>query len=265
MQPFAIAESPLDLVADVGVAWLHPKPPRVSHAHARHLAGSRGAVWVIAVLKPEFSCRPVWRFEVFAVMRGLVSPQVARICNNVTFSSERAMTSRFRLPKGFVRLKPEMGIVLRRLREAEGMTQAELARTVGLSRESLSRIERGLAVPRPLALDALLAELLSDWGAIAERGKTSRAAIYFDGSRQGDLREELGRNLRAGRRRARLSLRGLSALCGMSAAQLSRIERGEGVRSAAYEFDPSDTSVRARDQRQRFAHPVLARLAEAGK
>jgi transcriptional regulator with XRE-family HTH domain len=177
------------------------------------------------------------------------------------FSSGMFMTSRFRLPLGFAELRDDLGPVLRRLRIDEGLTQADLAQAVGISRESVSRIERSRAVPRPEVLEAMLAHLWSDWGAVAIPGAAGRPPMFFDGTSQGDQRHELGCGLRAGRKRLKLSLRQVSELCGISAAQLSRIERGEGVRSSAYECFPEDEHMDRRERRVRFAHPVLAGLA----
>lgn len=44
---------------------------------------------------------------------------------------------------------------LRRLRTADGLTLAQVAEVVGVTRQAVSAWERGIDVPRPSALDVL--------------------------------------------------------------------------------------------------------------
>jgi hypothetical protein len=65
-----------------------------------------------------------------------------------------------------------------------------------------------------------------DWEAVALRGTTGRWRRFVS-SHRGEDAFLVGDRIRRGRRLLGLSLRGLASGCGLSAAQLSRIERGE--------------------------------------
>ena len=167
--------------------------------------------------------------------------------------------SRIRLPVGFVALKDDLGDILRRQRTEGGHgSTATVAAAIGISRESLSRIENGRSQARPQTLDALLSLYDLDWEAIASRGETKRTPRYFDDSWEGELRAEQGAALRRGRLSEKLSLAEVGRRCGISASQLSRIERGEAPRSTAFGQRTDGTSPVG------FAHPELRRLASIG-
>lgn len=167
--------------------------------------------------------------------------------------------SRIRLPVGFSALREDLGDILRRHRTEGGHgSTATVAAAIGISRESLSRIENGRSQGRPQTLDALLGLYDLDWAAIATSGETQRIPRYFDDSWEGEARAERGIALRRGRLSERLSLAEVGRRCGISASQLSRIERGEAPRSTAH-GQQTDGAMPAR-----FAHPELRRLASIG-
>lgn len=167
--------------------------------------------------------------------------------------------SRIRLPVGFSMLRDDLGDILRRQRTEGGHgSTATVAAAIGISRESLSRIENGRSQGRPQTLDALLSLYDLDWKAIATSGEPQRAPRYFDDSWEGDARAQRGAALRRGRLSERLSLAEVGRRCGISASQLSRIERGEAPRSTVYEQRTDGASPAG------FAHPELSRLASIG-
>ena len=172
----------------------------------------------------------------------------------------------FRLPEGFCGLKARFARDIRKLRRGEKMTQAQLAAAVGISRESVSRIENG-AQPRPDTLDEILRVLNVNLKVVAKKGRLppSRRPRYFDETQRGEYRHFTGLEIRAGRRAEGLSLRDLGLRCGLSASQLSRIERGEGERSAVYADVPADLDLPKADRRTRLVQPELIRLAKLGR
>ncbi|QQV77872.1 transcriptional regulator [Sphingomonas aliaeris] len=139
-------------------------------------------------------------------------------------------------------------------------TQQELADAVSIARPSLSAIEMGAAWPRPGTLDRLMEELDLTWDMIAVRGEAERRSRPVDAHPRADLRLALGGDLREGRKLEGLSLRDLSQRCGLSASQLSRIERGEAPRSRAFIDEPDDLNLDREFRRLRFRHPELHRL-----
>lgn len=169
----------------------------------------------------------------------------------------------FLLPRGFSVLKNDYGTCLKQRRQTGFGKQQTVADAVGISRSSLSLIESGRAVPRTETMDRLLDVLDADWSLVAVPGVAKRAR-FFDGTLAGERRLEMGRALRAGRRRERITLRRLADLCGVSAAQLSRIERGEGARSGVYELHDGGADPQGASGLLRFAHPELARLEALG-
>lgn len=175
--------------------------------------------------------------------------------------------SRFRLPLGLTRLRLDFGARLRRYRRGEGLTQVDLASMTNLSRETISRIEKGRVQPRPDTIDEIMRVLSLDMGKLAVKGRATvggRPARYFDGSSRGEYRHHIGRMIRAGRELEKRSLRKVSEQAGLSAAQISRIERGEGDRSAAYMDDPADARLPKAKRRVILMNPELRRLADLG-
>lgn len=81
-------------------------------------------------------------------------------------------SSRMLLPRGVVRLRADLGDFLKRHRQGklEGEafgTQARVAAKAGITRQTLSDIERGAAWPGPATLDALLDILNLGWEHVA--------------------------------------------------------------------------------------------------
>ncbi|QYE35598.1 helix-turn-helix domain-containing protein [Polymorphobacter sp. PAMC 29334] len=169
--------------------------------------------------------------------------------------------SRQRLPSGYAQLRPDLGAFLRRERKEHELKQQSVADDIGLSRENLSRIECGHSWPGYDTLLGLMMIFSLDWPQIAVEGNTDRVPRPFQDSRRALSRLRLGSCLREGRQSEGLSLKGLAERCGMSAAQLSRIERGEASRSRAFEDDPADAGWPKDDRCERFVHLELRRLA----
>ncbi|WP_242154047.1 helix-turn-helix domain-containing protein [Sphingomonas sp. BAUL-RG-20F-R05-02] len=177
--------------------------------------------------------------------------------------SQKEISNRSKLPLGFVGFRNDLGGILgSRRRDHFGGSQQALADAAGISRVALCRIEKGTALPRPDTIDALMRILDLDWSQVAVAGTTDRVARPFDGSWCGDLRLELGRAVRSARRRQALTLRALGNRCGISASQLSRLERGEGHHSRAYEEHPDDAMKEKAYRRVRFKDPTLRRMSE---
>lgn len=172
--------------------------------------------------------------------------------------------TRYRLPDGFSRYRDDFGDTISVARKEKFGGQKALAHAMGVSRETISRIENG-AVPRPDTLDRLLGCLGLEMAAVAETGSSEGAQKRFDGSWGGEARLDLGRDLRRGRLAKGLSLRGLSAKCGLSAAQLSRIEHGEATRSRKLAYHPDDADDEREDRRMVFIDPELLGLARLGR
>ncbi|MEO5937454.1 MAG: helix-turn-helix transcriptional regulator [Sphingomonas sp.] len=173
--------------------------------------------------------------------------------------------SYYRLPEGLVGLRLDFGARLRRYRRKQSLTQAELAERAGLGRETISRIESGKVQPKPGTLDEILRVLGLDMGKVAVRGRngrTKRVARYFDGSERGDLRHEIGRAIRIARIAEDMSLRTLAERSGLSASQLSRIERGEGERSSVYKNHKDEAHLAREDRGFLLVNPELLRLAK---
>tara|TARA_B100001057_G_scaffold214636_2_gene214974 strand:+ start:351 stop:923 length:573 start_codon:yes stop_codon:yes gene_type:complete len=174
-------------------------------------------------------------------------------------------TYRYRLPEGFVALKSTVGELLRDAREASfdygEMPRREFAQLVGISRETLSRIENGARWPSYSTLVEIMGVLSIEWSQIAIKGTSSKTPIR----ETPEVCCQLGEALRAGRKSAKLNLRQLAEHTGTSAAQLSRIENGLFVRGGHIEIVPGEGNTTFDDCTiVRFTHPVLEYLAELG-
>jgi transcriptional regulator with XRE-family HTH domain len=103
----------------------------------------------------------------------------------------RRQLSRLLLPEGSGRLRSDLGAFLKRRRQGRldsepFGTQAQIARRVGITRQTLSEIERGAAWPGPATLDVLLDILDLGWEHVAHSiasGGVNRDLIC-DASRQ---------------------------------------------------------------------------------
>lgn len=192
---------------------------------------------------------------------------LGHICNNLTFffRTRIVSTSRSLLPQGFTAFRADLGERIRRARKDDFGKQQALADAVGISRESLSRIECGRAWPLPDTLDAIMRLMGWDWGDVAHRGATSGSQRrLFDGTWRDDHLLDLCRAMRAGRKARGLSVAQAAELAGISTAQLSRIERGQCRRSRVLEEMPEDRDDPVDKRRMRFRDAFLRELAAAG-
>ena len=174
---------------------------------------------------------------------------------------------RMLLPEGFCALRNDLGDIIREKRLAyesnTGLSQQELADIAGIRRESLSRIESGRRWPSYDALFQIMGVLSLEWHHIAHKGANERPARLYAPER----RQDLGSALRAGRLEERLTLQELARRTGLSASQLSRLERSQSVRSGLLEMiDPGEPAKAGEeaDPVFQFIHPELARLVKSG-
>ncbi|WP_416350902.1 helix-turn-helix domain-containing protein, partial [Sphingomonas sp. 10B4] len=98
-----------------------------------------------------------------------VGPLEMSTCRHVDMSRSRAPLARMLLPRGAGRLRDDLGKFLKdrrqgRLGHDQYGTQAQIAARVGVSRQTLSDIDRGAAWPGATTLDLLLDALELGWG-----------------------------------------------------------------------------------------------------
>lgn len=117
------------------------------------------------------------------------------------------------LPDGY-------GAILRTARETAGSTRREVAEAVGIRPRTLARIERGQQKPLWATLNRLCDQLGVSTAVVAKRWLNDS----FDVPSSPHTAPGIG--LRALRRARGMTLVELSALSGVSAATLSRFERG---------------------------------------
>lgn len=174
--------------------------------------------------------------------------------------SEERKPSRFRIPVGFESFKPDLGVIIAEARKAARMQQKTLAYRVGIARQTLSAIETQKAWPSPDTISeiTLLLNLADD--KIYVNGPNKKNVRFVDNSPQSDQRLCLGSQLRQARKQNRQTIRQLSKACGISTAQLSRIERGETSGGRAYEDHPDDIGLPQNCRRLRFRIPELQAL-----
>jgi transcriptional regulator with XRE-family HTH domain len=170
------------------------------------------------------------------------------------------------LPRDFGELRDDLGLILRKCRlknDYSGCrTQAAVASRVGISRESLSRIERGQRQPSFDTLSKLMGLFKLDGPEITKKVQGSRPFLHYAVER----RQDLGWALRAGRLEEGFTLQALAEQTGMSVSQLSRIERSQSTRSRVIEIQASDRDRPIDDKTVfKFTNRVLARLAEKGE
>ncbi len=200
--------------------------------------------------------------------------------------------SRMLLPRGAVRLRADLGEFLKRHRQGklEGVvfgTQAQVAARAGITRGTLSDIERGVAWPGPATLDALLDILELGWEHVAHAVETDADPRNFvndmpGGGRlasmpaheaprghrtflegvKGNQIIALGERIRFARQQKGMTIVEAAQGAGISAALLSRLERGQLRRSSVFAFvlaaDTGNPPVLV------IRNPVLARLCDGG-
>jgi transcriptional regulator with XRE-family HTH domain len=173
---------------------------------------------------------------------------------------------RSRLPEGFIGYRSDLGQVIRQKRDGEVIKQQTLADTVGIRRETLSQIECGRTWPQPDTIDGLMRALGLDWPDVAEPGPLRRSVRRpVDGSWRDEQLRDVGALIRKGRKAKDLTLREAAELVGLSAAQLSRLERGECVRSQVWELVPGQGGVEWEDADLQLANGALSALIIAPK
>lgn len=162
-------------------------------------------------------------------------------------------------PLRYAAFRSDLGSVLRAQRKADQIKQQTLADAIGIQRSSLSAIENGRAWPLPDTLEGLMRELDLDWSMVLKKGATKPPDQEVGGTDDADRRLDLGRALRSGRLQEGSSLRQVAERCGLSAAQLSRLERGQATRSRVYAKHPKDGWFEG------FKDPELDRLHLLGE
>ncbi len=154
-----------------------------------------------------------------------------------------------RLPIGYSVLRSDLGRVVRAERKKRRIKQDVLAGDVGIRRATLSYIENDKQLPGPRVLDALIRELELDWDDFADKGEALRPPLVFEEGTRGRALDRLGSDICRRRKAERLSLRNLGKRLRISAAQLSRIERGQ-VRHSRIFCDHPDDLVHPREDRR---------------
>jgi len=171
-----------------------------------------------------------------------------------------AHSSVHRLPPGFSDLRPDAGNILKSARRRQYLKQDVVAHDAGIAHASLSRIESCRVRPKLENVQALLDVLGLQWDDVALRDDGFRDAADAPSSIRKDRMFEAGRSILEARRARGKSLRGLAKECGLSAAQLSRIERGISGGSRVFRDHPGYSDL-PRDERPLvIADPILAAL-----
>lgn len=176
--------------------------------------------------------------------------------------------ARTRLFPGLVALHGDLGDRLRQARKGPkgqhfGHKQEMLAHAVGISRSTLSRIEKGHVVPRMDTLERLMAALDITNDVVGEPGLTGAGQLMSPRSIKDAKDADLGARLREQRRLLRLSIAEVAvAAGGLSAAQLSRVERGQSRRSRLIVWCTRDPDLRGDDRPRVFVNPVLDELVD---
>lgn len=183
-----------------------------------------------------------------------------QFCTVTSMATRR--TSRRRLFPGVVALYGDLGERLRKARKgpkgsAVGHKQEALAQAAGISRSTLSRIEKGQVIPRMDTLDRIMAALDITIAVVGEPGPLGDGQLLSPNSARTTKDADLGARLREERRLLRLSIAQVAAAAGISAAQLSRIERGQARRSRLIAWCGRDPVLRGDERRRAFINPVL--------
>nr|WP_277926020.1 helix-turn-helix transcriptional regulator [Sphingomonas sp. JXJ CY 53] len=117
-------------------------------------------------------------------------------------------------------LPPGLGFALREAREARGLSRREVAASTGIRPRTLARIERCAQCPSWPTLERLCDHLEVNVAAVAPRWLKDSFDVPTSPT------EAPGVGLRALRRERGLTLAAVAAGSGVSAATLSRFERG---------------------------------------
>lgn len=116
-----------------------------------------------------------------------------------------------------------IGNLLRAMRTARGWSQRTLAAAAGLHQDSVTKLERGLHLPKPktvAALEAALARPAALMPVAVQRRMPGRSSSAATAGAFGAL-------LASYRRRAGLSQNALALAVGMNASSINRYESGE--------------------------------------
>ena len=146
-------------------------------------------------------------------------------------------------------LRSELGEVVRAERKKQRIKQAVLAGDIGIRREALSGIENGKHMPRVRALNALVQKLGLEWHPVMDKLDLSKPVRALEEGTRGQALDRLQSDIYRRRKAKGLSLRALGKRLRMSAAQLSRIERGQVLHSRIFRDHPEDFACSREDRR----------------
>jgi len=163
------------------------------------------------------------------------------------------------LPQGFCALKPQLGGILRGARRARRLKQSVLAADIGISRETLSRLETGKRLPRPQPLDRLMTILELEWEDVATRGYVVDARIFISGYR-GDQLILIGKKLQEIRLGKGYTLVEMAKYLNSSPATLSRLERGQLARSRFFQDNATYAEAELESRPVVIVHDALRAL-----
>ncbi|MDH2135479.1 XRE family transcriptional regulator [Sphingobium yanoikuyae] len=135
---------------------------------------------------------------------------------------------------------------------------------IGITRTAYARFENGKSWPRPDTFEALqdYFEVFGEQLAVARQPgerATGRAEPNFDTLRA-DAIHDMGRYLRKCRKTKKYTLRQVAAWSGVSAAQLSRIERGECADSRIIGVVDEDKYLHKDEQRLTFTNQIIREI-----
>ena len=162
-----------------------------------------------------------------------------------------------RLPAGYSSVSADFGTQVHIARKARKLKQAALAADVGICRETLLRIEKGQQGVRLRVLYALAEHLELELETVLDRGPPACPSLIFEEGRRGDMGVKIGANLHDRRIAQELSLRVLATRLGISAAQLSRLERGQSPNSRHLSEVTGDLKLDREDRRLNVSHRKL--------
>jgi|EndMetStandDraft_5_1072996.scaffolds.fasta_scaffold00090_2 transcriptional regulator with XRE-family HTH domain len=178
--------------------------------------------------------------------------------------SDEIRPYRFRLPSGLSHFDGRFAKALKALRADRKETQQVVADAIGITRTAYARFENGKSWPRPDTFEALqdyfgvFGEQLAVARQPGERA-TGRVKPNFDTVRA-DAIHDMGRYLRGCRKKKKYTLRQVAAWSGISAAQLSRIERGECANSRIIGVVDEDRNLHKDEQRLIFTNQVIREI-----